>query len=180
VAFQRLAVDLERHGAPTDLIERARAAAEDEVDHAARMGALAATYSVAVPSVDVAPHQDRSLYDVALENAVEGCVRETYGVVDALYRSKQAPTAEIRALFQRIAEDETRHSALSWDIAVWANQRLSAPDALTIATAAQAAHNDLLSQLHSERPDAVQRQLGAPSVRVAVAMANTLRVQLAA
>ncbi len=180
VAFERLAVDLERHGAPTHLIERALAAAQDEIDHASRMGALAATYGIAVPAVEVAPHQDRSLFEVALENAVEGCVRETYGVVDALYRSRKAPSPEIRALFGRIAEDETRHSDLSFDIAAWARQHLSEADSLTIATAAQTAHNELMSQLQSERPGAVQLQLGAPSAVAAVAMANTLRVQLAA
>ena len=180
VAFERLAVDLQRLGAPAQLVERALAAAQDEVDHASCMGALAATYGVAVPSVDVAPHQERSLFEVALENAVEGCVRETYGVVDALYRSKQAPSAEIRALFERIAADETRHSALSFDIAAWANPLLSPTDALTIATAAHAAHHALKSELQGERPDVVQHQLGAPSAAAAVAMADTLRVQLAA
>lgn len=180
IAFQRLAVDLERLGAPRELVNSALAAADDEVDHASRMGALAATYGVSVPQVEVAPPAERSLFDVALENAVEGCVRETYGVVDALFRSKQAPNAEIRDLFAHIAADETRHSALSWDIAEWAKQHLCEAEVGAIKTATEAAHQELLSQLQNDRPDAVQKQLGAPSANVAVAMADTLRVQLAA
>ncbi|MFT6162876.1 MAG: hypothetical protein ACJA00_005480, partial [Myxococcota bacterium] len=103
IAFERLAVDLEHLGAPEQLVRRARAAASDEVDHAERMGAMAGQHGAVVPAVEVAEHVIRSVFDIALENAVEGCVRETYGVVDALYRSQQATNSEVRGLFSKIA-----------------------------------------------------------------------------
>ncbi len=179
-AFERLVMDLEQHNAPADLIARARQAIVDEIDHATRVGALAMRFGGTVPAVQVTPHTERSLYDVALENAVEGCVRETYGVVDALYRSQQAQAPEVRALFARIAQDETRHAELSWDIAAWADTRLSADESARIAIAAAVAHDELNTQLGTHRADAVREQLGAPPAQAAVAMAQTLRQRLAA
>jgi hypothetical protein len=179
-AFERLVIDLEQHNAPADLITRAKRAVVDEIDHATRVGALAQRFGATIPDVVVAPHTARSLYDVALENAVEGCVRETYGVVDALFRSQQAQDAQVRQLFAGIAEDETRHAALSWDIAAWAETQLSNDESTRIQTAAIAAHDELGRQLRTGRPDVVRQQLGAPPAHAAVAMAHALRERLAA
>jgi len=180
IAFERLALDLSEHNAPQALIDRALAAAVDEVDHAERMGAAARSYGGTVPAVEVAPRQERCLFDIALENATEGCVRETFGVVDALYRAQQAPTEALRALFARIAEDESRHAQLSWDIAAWAEAQLTADERAEIAAAREQAHARLVGALSTERPDTVAMQLGAPTPNVAVAMARTLQRELAA
>lgn len=179
IAFERLAVDLERLGAPAELVTRARDAALDEVDHAERMGAMAREHGAVVPGVQVSAHVQRSVYDIALENAVEGCVRETYGVVDALYRSRQAPSAAVRALFAKIAMDEARHAALSWDVAEWLEAQLSAAQCAEIQLACALAHTSLRDALAQGTVDAVQRQLGAPPAHAAVAMAESLREHLA-
>jgi rubrerythrin len=178
IAFERLAVDLEHLGAPEQLVRRARAAASDEVDHAERMGAMAGQHGAVVPAVEVAEHVIRSMFDIALENAVEGCVRETYGVVDALYRSQQATNSEVRGLFSKIAKDEARHAALSWDVAEWLEQHLSAVERAEIALAAKRAHASLRNALGRGSVDAVQRELGAPPSQAAVAMADSLQRQL--
>jgi hypothetical protein len=179
-AFERLVTDLEHHNAPAELIARAKRAIVDEIDHASRIGTLAKRYGGTIQDVQVTPHAERSLYDVALENAVEGCVRETYGVVDALYRSQHAQDPDVRAAFAVIAKDETRHAALSWDIAAWAETLLSADESAGISAAAMAAQDELGRQLGTGRPDVVRQQLGAPPAHAAVAMAQVLREGLAA
>ena len=178
IAFERLALDLEHLDAPSSLIARARAAALDEVDHAQRMGAMAAEHGAVVPAVEVSAHTRRSVFDIALENAVEGCVRETYGVVDALYRSQQAPSVEVRALFAKIAEDEARHAALSWDVAEWLHPQLSPAQRAEIQLACTHAHASLREALGRGAVDAVQRELGAPPSHAAVAMAESLQQHL--
>lgn len=180
IAFERLALDLSEHGAPAALVARARAAAADEVDHAARMGQIAMRHGVEVRAVQVSERQERSLFDIALENAVEGCVRETFGVVDAAYRAERAPTAELRELFARIADDEARHAALSWDIHHWIVQQLSDAERAQVELAARQAQEELVRQLQQARPDAVEAELGAPSSAVAVAMAQSLARSLTA
>jgi hypothetical protein len=178
IAFERLALDLEHLNAPVSLIARARAAAVDEVDHAERMAALACEKGGVVPVVEVSAHVVRSVFDIALENAVEGCVRETYGVVDALYRSQQAPSPAIRGLFAKIAEDEARHAALSWDVAEWLHARLSPLQRVEIQLACDRAHASLHDALAKGSAGAVQRELGSPPPHAAVAMAESLQQHL--
>jgi len=180
VAFERLALDLERFGAPADLVRRARRAARDEVKHAHMMGVLASQRGFVPDPIEVAPYQQRDFAEFARENAVEGCVRETFGVADALYRSKQAPTAGLRSAFKRIARDEARHAELSWDIDRWARQQMSETQQATVEQQMVAAYEELASQLSTERPDEVQRALGAPSAQHATSMASKLRERLAA
>src|SRR4029079_4274037 len=62
----------------------------------------------------------RPLAEVAIENAVEGCVRETFGAMMATYQAAHAEDAEIARIMRRVARDETRHAALSWAVARWA------------------------------------------------------------
>jgi len=67
----------------------------------------------------------RDLEEIALENAVEGCVRETFAGVAATYKAAHAGDAGIAAAMRIIAQDETRHAALAWDVAAWLDGKLS-------------------------------------------------------
>jgi hypothetical protein len=61
---------------------------------------------------------------MATENAVEGCVRETFGALVAHHQAAHASDPVIASAMRTIAEDETRHAALAWAIARWADARL--------------------------------------------------------
>jgi hypothetical protein len=67
----------------------------------------------------------RSLARVALENGVEGCVRETYGALQNFIDALASPDAEIRQAVRRIGNDECRHAELAWAIHAWALPQLS-------------------------------------------------------
>jgi hypothetical protein len=67
-----------------------------------------------VPGVQVQALHVRSLEEMALENVVEGCVRETFGAVVAMIQAERAGDARVRRAMRRIARDETRHAELSW------------------------------------------------------------------
>jgi rubrerythrin len=141
-AFERLASELDTHRAGRELVDAARRSARDEIRHARVTTRLARRFGGHPPAVRVRPTRNRTLAAVALENAVEGCVRETFGALVATWQAKNARDSEIRLAMKRIAVDETRHAALSWAVAralesrldARAKRRITAARVRTIAT----------------------------------------------
>lgn len=146
-AFRRLARELARHGGPPGLVARARDAARDEIRHARAMRRLA---GVAVaPAFD--PPAERTLAAIAVENAVEGCVRETWAALVGLHQARAA-APPLRPLFACIAGDETRHGQWSWDLDAWARTRLGVHDRRAVDRARRAAADSLIAGVHEPRP----------------------------
>src|SRR5262249_51281795 len=105
-AFEALGRELSAHGAPASLIERAKKAQRDEKRHRRAMSALAARFGVAVQPVELEPLAVRPLFEVAIENAVEGCVRETWGAAVAAFQGEVALDRAVRRAMRSIAADE--------------------------------------------------------------------------
>lgn len=162
-AFHHLAAELRALGAPAALVRGALAAAADEVRHAAVMTALAHRYGARPPRVEVTLPRPRGLAEVAIENAAEGCVRETFGAVLALWQAHTAADPKVRAAFRVIARDEARHAALAWAIDRWAAPRL-APEATAQVAAARAA---AICQLQDSNETRAIAALGLPSATAA-------------
>lgn len=123
-AFQVLARDLERFGAPRLLIASARRAARDETRHARAMRRAAKRRGCNPPRVQAKAGAATSLLELALRNAEEGCVRETFGAAVALLQARTARDPALRQTMRRIAGDELRHAALSWRLQEWFLSRL--------------------------------------------------------
>jgi hypothetical protein len=123
-AFAQLERELRAHGAPERLLAGARRAREDEIRHARIMADFARAAGARVPAVDAAPIPLRPLDEIALENAVEGCVRESYGAFEVLARSRATREPILAAALAGIAADERRHGDLAWAIDAWARPRL--------------------------------------------------------
>ncbi len=123
-AFDALYMDLERHGAPRDLLRDVRAASLDEVRHARAMRGAAEARGAEVPEVEPLRIPARTLIELAVDNAEEGCVKETFGAALATMQARTARDARFRRTMTRIAHEETRHAALSWRIAAWLHERL--------------------------------------------------------
>jgi hypothetical protein len=124
-AFLRLERELTVHRAPEHLIAGARRARVDEIRHAKVMADVARAAGARIPLVDVAPVVPRPLEEVALENAVEGCVREAFGAADLYERSRASVDPLLGRVLADIAADEVRHGRLAWAIDAWARPRLS-------------------------------------------------------
>lgn len=123
-AFERMVIELRHHGAPEELVARAEAAREEEIRHARAMRRQAARFGGTVrPHARGAMHA-RGLEAMALENAVEGCVRETFGAILATYQARTASDPDLRRDLAIIAVEEARHAQLSWDLAAWLEERL--------------------------------------------------------
>ncbi|MGH7436059.1 MAG: ferritin-like domain-containing protein, partial [Polyangiaceae bacterium] len=61
----------------------------------------------------------RPLEDIATENAAEGCVRETFGALIGIWQARFAGDPQVRRAMNGVARDESRHAALSWEVARW-------------------------------------------------------------
>jgi hypothetical protein len=177
-AFDRLERELRAHRAPACLASAARRSSADEVGHAAAMRRVAARYGVQVERPPVAPSRVRSLERIARENAVEGCIRETYGALLATWQAMHATDARIRRCFARIAADETRHAALAWAVAEWAESRLDAPARARVARARRHAVRRLSREIAREPRRELAGCLGLPSTRRAAAMVQVLEGSL--
>jgi hypothetical protein len=126
-AFLSLRNELAKFGAPDALVAATRRATADEAVHLRLTARLARRFGGRAPpsarSSRVA-HAPLSLRELARENAVEGCVRETYGALVASHQARNASDSLVRSTMEIIAEDETRHAALSWAVFRWAADRL--------------------------------------------------------
>lgn len=162
-AFRQLARELLALAAPAALIAAAVRAIDDELRHTHQVAQLARRYG-AEPSVpDVRHGPDRSVHDVALDNAVEGCVRETYGALLATYQAQAARDPEVRRVMQQIASDETEHAQLSWDLAAWLRHKLDPETRQTLRRAQRRAVESLAGELDCDLTAAEQSEIGYPS-----------------
>ena len=161
-AFERLAEELAFHGAPTTLIDDARAFAADEVRHTAITASLARRFGAEAREPAVGPLPVRNRLAIALENAVEGCVRETFGALQATFQACAAEDAAIARAMRAIADDETRHAALAWRVAAWLEPQLDAHERAQVERARREAVASLERELTCEPGADVVARAGAP------------------
>ncbi len=167
-AFACLARELEHHGAPAELCAAAREAQADEVRHAERVGALARSLGAEVAPVEIHEIAVRSLEAIAIDNAEEGLVRETWGAVVGRWQAEHAELPEVRSMMAEIATDELRHAELSSALHTWLKGKLDAASLDRVEEARAAAWRRTLANV---RPaNATSRALGLPAGAVAEAM----------
>ena len=163
IAFARLDKELDNLGAPASLRLAARRAIADERRHARVMATLAWKHGAAVPPVEVSAPQPRKLVDMAIENAVEGCVRETWGALVAGWQAARAEDDGVRAAMRAIERDETRHAELAWEVARFADARLDDDERIRVTSARAIAVEELRASLSHEQPREVTTALGLPT-----------------
>jgi hypothetical protein len=162
-AFTILAAELRAHGAPAELAHRCEAAADDEVRHAEQTSRLARRFGHEPLSVALASVPQRSLSELAFDNAVEGCVHETYAALLAVYQAHCAEDPQVAAELATIAKDETRHATLSWDIDIWLRSRLASALQAAVVRAQREAVHGLINTRHLVEDERERRQAGLPS-----------------
>ncbi len=164
IAFELLATELATHGAPAALVERCLTAAEDERRHTQLMSVAARRYGVepTLPAPLTRPLP--SLRELATENMVEGCVRETWGALSAALQARTARDPELAALYESIAPDELAHAELAWDLRDWLATRLE--DVTFLEDIAVSARAELLAAQADAAP-IVAELAGAPGREVA-------------
>jgi hypothetical protein len=170
-AFARMRSELAAARAPATLLARIEHAMRDEQRHARTIGRLARRFGGEPPAVRLRRMRARGLGATARENAVEGCVRETYGALVATWQAAHAADPEVRRVMRVIARDETRHAALSWAVATFLEDKLDSRAARRLDRARTRAiaslhdelsrppHPDLVDQAGLPRADEARRLL---------------------
>jgi hypothetical protein len=162
-AFARFARELHALGAPEALVADAWRAALEEIAHTRMVGMIAARFGGEVPMPSIAEPAARDAFAIALENAVEGCVRESYGALVAWYQAETATDPMVKSAMAQIAEDETRHAELSWRVAEWLEPQLTESQRARIATARREAFTSLQGELAKQGlSEAAAARIGLP------------------
>ena len=166
-AFQRMARELTQLGAPPELVADALSAARDEIRHEQLTAALALRFGARPVAPVIASPGPRSRFEIALENAVEGCVRETYGALVAHHQARLARDREVAAVMSMIAPDETRHAELAWRVAAWLEPQLTGTERGLLAQARRVAAIQLAREAStSGLAEQDARTVGCPSGHV--------------
>jgi hypothetical protein len=178
-SFEIVARDLRAHGAPARLVRAALRARKDEIRHARVMSRLAREHgATTVPRVAAARWAPRNLEAIATENAVEGCVRETYGAIDATWMAESARDPRVRAEMRVIARDETRHAALAWQVHAWSSARLDPAARARIARAREVAVRELSLELAIPQSSILASDGLVPSAQQRISMLFSLERRL--
>ena len=175
LAFLELGRDLAALGAPDGLVAECRRAAADEVRHAVVTARLATDRGAPLQAAMVKESTLPSSAELAVANAVDGCVGESWAALLATHQAAACPDAQIAAAMALIAADETRHAALAWSVADWLALRLPAEGRLAVASTVDAALVRL-GQGDDGVPDPVVRAaLGLPSTERRAALVAGFR-----
>jgi hypothetical protein len=126
-AFARFILELLAVGAPSDLVADATRAQADEVVHARMCFEVASRIgddAYGPGPLDIrGALRDFDPRRVLLDAVREGCIGETIAAAQAATARDLAQDAEIKAVLDRIATDESRHAALSWQFVRWMLER---------------------------------------------------------
>ncbi len=177
VAFRTLHDELARLAAPQELLVEVRRAEADEVRHTALMTRLAAKYGAGVAAVEVVPPGARGVLDIALENELEGIVRETFGAAVALAQAEHAADPEVRAALREIAEDECAHAALAFRVAAFLDRLLDDGQRALVRTARMSAIAELNGAVAAPAAS-LQHLLGLPGIEAQTALLLGMRRDL--
>ena len=177
-AFRILRDELAFHRAPRRLVCAAEAAAKDEIRHAKMMGALTRRFGGAPRAANVERRDLRSVEALAIENAVEGCVRETFGAIVAMWQAERAADPVVRAAMARVAKDEAGHASLAWAVARWAHGRLGKAARRRVAKARRDAVAALHAELRYEPSPSLVARAGMPPAAKARELAAALEASL--
>ena len=169
-AFLLLRAELQNHCAPEELLQRCLIAARDEVEHAHMLGQICRElgWEIPVPKIGLLEQKpDRSLFALALENMVEGCVNEAYSALQAFHQGIALKDPKIRDRFRQIARDETEHVQLARDIHSWLETKLSEEEKAQVEAARKQALKNLVSYHKQAKRNPFLEDLGLPNPHMA-------------
>ena len=142
------------------------------------MKRLAARYGTRTLPPSVQRRPIRTLEEIVCENAAEGCVRETFGALVGLYQAGAARDPFIARAMSGIAADEVRHAALAWQVARWADRRLSPAARARVRAARVSAIATLRSEVESPVASELTTLAGLPPPAVARQLVEKLAESL--
>jgi hypothetical protein len=177
-AFAELRRELAAHRAPPAILGECARAERDEIRHARSMMRFAQRFGASVHRPEAVRRRVRSLEAMAIHNAREGCVRETFGALVASWQARMARDPQVRRAMRAIARDERRHAALAWAIARWSDRLLSKRARARVRAALRAEARTLAQTCGAGSPTAGQLVAGVPTPQAAARLVSALERSL--
>jgi hypothetical protein len=177
-AFRRLRRELGLHGAPAPLRAAALRAARDEVVHTRLGRTLVERFGGVYVPPRIGHTRVRSLEELAIDNATEGGVRETFGALVATWQGRAATDAVVRRVMRRVAIDETRHAGLAIRVSEWTERRLSVEARRRVRDARRSSAAEVLRELEWTPPPELISLAGVPPRSEALRLARAMTEQL--
>ena len=177
-AFRRLSDELQALDAPARLVRSARRSMLDEARHARLMARVARRLGASVTLPRARRFRRRSVEAIAKENAVEGCVRETYGALVGLWQSEHAGDERVRRAMRGIARDEMRHAMLAMRVAAFLEPRMTPRSRRRVAEARVRAIREVRATLAYDYPVELVRMAGLPTREQATALFGAIAYSL--
>lgn len=129
-SFARFAQQLLSLGAPPRLVRACQRAALDEIEHARLAYGLANAYGgdegddIGPGQLELAGVRVRCDWRELVAALIhEACVGETLNVAEAMAAAEGARAPAVRAVLERVVDDEARHAALAWGSLAWLLER---------------------------------------------------------
>ena len=122
-AFGELLEHLQDWEAPSSLQDWCGRIIEEEKVHTLMMSGLAHRNGQQSAVVQFPEPNIVSMKEMAIHNALTGCIGETWSAVLLRYQSEHAP--KYNGVFKRIAKDETSHAEFSWVLHEWLMSHLT-------------------------------------------------------
>ena len=141
------------------------------------MGRLALRFGGQLTAPRVEERSLRSLLELSLDNAVEGCVRETWGALFGAFQAERSEDREVRRIMRVIANDEAEHASLAWQIAAWAEPQLTDGERATLRSLQEAAIGEL-SKDSATASQLLTRVAGVPDRAQTEQLLSSLRTRL--
>jgi rubrerythrin len=130
-SFRALAQEL-AETCSAQLVASLRRAARQEVGHARLLAGLAGRRGHRRPRRFFHSMRQRSLLEIAVENAQQGCVNETLAGLIAAHQAQHALDTEIRKAFTVIAREEAEHADTAWALHLELRRSLSPSDRIVL------------------------------------------------
>ncbi len=175
IAFEQLGRELEAHRLHRSFQRGAATAAWEEQQHVQLVGSLATQHGgrFAVRRRGQAPI--RSIEELAFDNAVEGCVRETFGSLLGAYQARHAAHPGVRRVMAAVSADEIGHGAWSWELAKQLERRLPLAKRRQTREARDQALQTLSKGMLEAVPRAQHATLGLPDEERLESLCEALR-----
>lgn len=176
-AFEQLRDELAAHGAPRPLVAAASRAAEEERQHARIARTLALRFGGRPSLPPPALRGERTLAELALDNATVGCIRGAYGAAVVRVQAVRASDVVVRAAMKRLAPEEARHADLAWAVHDWIRARATPELAARLDDAQRTELAALEAELELEHEPVLLDVIGLPTAAQARALVARLATE---
>lgn len=176
--WEGLAEELQALAAPREFVSYCGKASISALCHAKELKLAARRHGVEPTSSQTLPGTTRELHQLAMDNAVQGCVMSTFRAVRLRHQAELARNSEVLRIVADWAADESRHAGFYWEMHRWALSQISPQRGRDIRAAQLGAIRQLRERAAQEPVGDHDDELGLPDSEARAALLDALDQEL--